>query len=107
MKAGLRQLGCDDAPDEPDRKAEILGKNRPDEITLRDRSTRGFPVRLFLRSPIRNPGRIPLPHQSVPFWVAMEVLGGQFRCRGRTERNNAAVRRSKATFQGGGAAGCV
>jgi hypothetical protein len=37
----------------------------------------------------------------------MEVLGGPFRCRGRTERKNAAVRRSKATFQGGGVAGCV
>ena len=37
----------------------------------------------------------------------MEVLEGQFRCWGRTERKNAAARRSKATFQGGGVAGCV
>src|SRR5205823_5968117 len=32
MKAGLRQLRCDDAPEQPDRKAEMLGDDRPDEI---------------------------------------------------------------------------
>src|SRR5204863_7926140 len=74
MKAGLRQLGCDDAPEQPDRKPEMLGKNRPDEITLSDRFARGFPERLILRIPIRNPGRIPLPHQYVPFWVAIAAV---------------------------------
>src|SRR5262249_53782941 len=74
MKAGLRQLGCDDAPEQPDRKPEMLGKNRPDEITLSDGFARGVPERLILRIPIRNPGRSPLPHQYVPFWVAMAAV---------------------------------
>jgi hypothetical protein len=38
----------------------------------------------------------------------MEVLGRQFRCWGANgEKKNDAARRSKATFHGGGVAGCV
>jgi hypothetical protein len=37
----------------------------------------------------------------------MEVLGGQFRCWGRTERKKRHRPALEATFQGGGVAGCV
>src|SRR5919201_4729737 len=107
MKAGLRQLGCDDAPEQPDRKPEMLGKNRPDEITLSDGFARGFPERLVLRIPIRNPGRIPLPHQYVPFWVAIAAGAKAIPLRADGKTKNADARRSKASFQGGGVAGCV
>ena len=36
VKAGLRQLGRDDAPDQPDRKAEMLGHDRPDQVAPGD-----------------------------------------------------------------------
>src|SRR5262249_33803237 len=67
VKAGLRQFGCNDAPEQPDRKTEMLGENRPDEITTGDESTCGVPKLLVLRIPVRNPGRVPLAHQCVPF----------------------------------------
>jgi len=37
----------------------------------------------------------------------MEMLGGNSAAGGDREKKNAAARRSKATFQGGGVAGCV
>src|SRR6266516_2333456 len=63
MEAGLRQFGCDDAPDEPDRKTEMLGENRPYEITSRDEFAFGFPKLLILWVPVRNPHRVALAHQ--------------------------------------------
>src|SRR5262249_9271742 len=63
MEAGLRQFGCDDAPDEPDRKTEMLGKNRPYEITSRDEFAFRFPKLLILWVPVRNPRRVALAHQ--------------------------------------------
>ena len=35
-KAGLRKLGGDDPPDQPDRKADVLGNDRPDQIASGD-----------------------------------------------------------------------
>src|SRR6516164_9790155 len=69
MKAGLRQFGCDDAPDEPDRKTKMLGDNRPDEITLGNEFTRGLPERLVLRIPFRNPARVAFAHHECSFPV--------------------------------------
>ena len=51
VEAGLRQLGRDDAPDQPDRKAEMLGDDRPDQIAAGDRLP-WFPERLVLGAPI-------------------------------------------------------
>src|SRR5204863_8184785 len=62
MKAGLRQLRCDDAPDQPDRKAEMLGDYRPDEIAERNMFTCRFPELLILWIPFRNPGLVPFAH---------------------------------------------
>src|SRR6266436_4480640 len=36
VKAGLRQLGRHDAPDQPDREAEVLGQDGPDQIASGD-----------------------------------------------------------------------
>jgi hypothetical protein len=44
MKAGLRKFGCDDAPDQPDRKTEMLGEYRPDQIAPRNEFARGLPA---------------------------------------------------------------
>src|SRR5262249_14628909 len=96
MKAGLRQFGCDDAPDELDRKTKMLGDNRPDEITLGNEFTRGFPERLILRVPFRNPARVAFAHQGVPFrWGQARVNRSQ-----RTASPGARKRFS----QGGGVA---
>jgi hypothetical protein len=62
MEAGLRQLGRHDAPDQPDRKAEVLGDNRPDEIAFGDSCTFGLPEVLIIWIPFRNPGRVSLAH---------------------------------------------
>ena len=48
MKAGLRQLRYDDAPDQPDRKAVMQGEHRPDEIAAGDVFTCRLPVLLIL-----------------------------------------------------------
>ena len=52
VEAGLRQLGCDDAPDQPDRKSDVLGDDRPDEIAAGDDFALGIPERLILWSPV-------------------------------------------------------
>jgi len=70
-KAGLRQLGCDDAPDQPDRKTEMLGGDRPDEIAEGDVFTCRLPELLILWAPVRNPGRVPFAHQHFPLWVGV------------------------------------
>src|SRR5262249_18045209 len=88
VKAGLRQFGCNDAPDEPDRKTEMLGENRPDEITSGNGLACGFPELRILRVPVRNPGRVPLAHQCVPFRF------------GERKTTNAAPPRSKAFLPG-------
>ena len=58
VKAGLRQLGRDDAPDQPDREAEMLGNDRPDQVAPGDRLAARIPERLVFGAPIRNPRRI-------------------------------------------------
>ena len=55
VEAGLRQFGRDDAPDQPDRKADMLGNDRPDEIAPGDEFALGLPEFLILRVPVRNP----------------------------------------------------
>jgi hypothetical protein len=66
MKAGLRQLRCDDAPEQPDRKAEMLGDDRPDEIAAGDVFTCRLPELLILWVPVRNPSLIPAHQQHAP-----------------------------------------
>jgi hypothetical protein len=58
VKTGLRQLGRDNAPDQPDRKTEVLGNDRPDEIASRDGFAPGFPEDLVLGIPVGNPSRV-------------------------------------------------
>ena len=48
MEAGRRQLGGDDAPDQPDRKSDMLGDDRPDQIASGDDLALGIPERLRL-----------------------------------------------------------
>src|SRR3984893_18307120 len=74
----------------------MLGENRPDEITLSNGFTCGFPERLILRVPFRNPARIGLAHQSVSFPVGT----GPVNRRQRTPPPGARKRFS----QGGGVA---
>src|SRR6266496_3356974 len=69
MKAGLRQLHCDDAPEQPDRKAEILGDDRPDEIAAGDVFTCRLPELLILWVPVR---KVPFAHQHVPLRSRLE-----------------------------------
>ena len=54
VEAGLRQLGRDDAPDQPDRKADMLGNDRPDQITPGDELALGFPKRSCPRDSSRK-----------------------------------------------------
>src|SRR5262245_18478437 len=70
----------------------MLGENRPNEVTLGNGFACGFPERLILRVPVRNPGRVPLAHQSCSFPV-----GDRPRARKTT---NAAPWRSKAFLPG-------
>src|SRR5262249_34490694 len=67
VKAGLRQFGSDDAPNQPDRKPEMLGEDRPDQIASRNKLAFVFPENLILRVPFRNPARAPSAHQNVLF----------------------------------------
>jgi hypothetical protein len=62
VKAGLRQFGCDDAPDQPDRKSYILGNNRPDQIASGDEFALGVPEPFILGIPVRNPSGSSLVH---------------------------------------------
>src|SRR5689334_19238494 len=59
MKAGLRQLRYDDAPDQPDRKAVMQGEPRPVEIAAGDVFTCRLPELLILWVPVRNPASAP------------------------------------------------
>ena len=74
MKAGLRQLRYDDAPEQPDRKAEMLGEDRPDEIAAGDVFTCRLPELLILWVPVRNPGSgsVLFAHQHVPLRSRLE-----------------------------------
>ncbi len=62
VEAGLRQLGRDNAPDQPDREADMLGHDRPDQIAPGNRFAFGFPVLLILRVPVRDPDIASLAH---------------------------------------------
>jgi hypothetical protein len=62
VEARLRQFRRDDAPDQPDRKADMLGDDRPDEIAAGDDFALGIPERLILRVPVGNPGRVRRAH---------------------------------------------
>src|SRR5262249_8090337 len=86
MEAGLRQFGCDDAPDEPDRKTEMLGENRPYEITPRDEFAFGFPKLLILWVPVRNPRWVSLAHHVfLSGWARFSRSAGSHRsCLGKT-----------------------
>src|SRR5207244_13039760 len=98
-KAGLRQFGCDDAPQQPDRKSEMLGKNRPDEITSGNEFTLRFPERLLLGIPVRNPAPTPLAHQCVPFrlgWSPGESRGWDGDKKRRPRRSKAPLSRAAA-----------
>ena len=66
VEAGRRQLGGDDAPDQPDRKADMLGNDRPDEIAPGDKFALGFPEFRILWVPVRNPACV-LAHRRFPF----------------------------------------
>src|SRR5215831_3130521 len=89
MEAGLRQFGCDDAPDEPDRKTEMLGENRPYEITSRDEFAFGFPKLLILWVPVRNPRRVALAHQGLlSGWASFSrSAGSHLSCLGKACAN--------------------
>src|SRR5262249_1366120 len=89
MEAGLRQFGCDDAPDEPDRKTEMFGENRPYEITSRDEFAFGFPKLLVLWVPVRNPRRVALAHQVfLSGWARFSRSAGSHRsCLGKACAN--------------------
>src|SRR5580704_7419022 len=84
MKAGLRQFCCNDAPNQPDGKTEMLGNDRPDEIALSNGLATAFPKLFILRVPFRDPRRAPLAHQSAPFSVMAEIpvigAGQPLRC---------------------------
>src|SRR5262245_53429713 len=89
MEAGLRQFGCDDAPDEPDRKTEMLGENRPYEVTSGDEFAFGFPKLLILWVPVRNPRRVALAHQVfLSGWARFSRSAGSHRsCLGKVCAN--------------------
>jgi hypothetical protein len=55
MKAGLGQLGGDDAPNQPNRKSDVLGDDRPDEIAPGDELAVRLPERLIFGLPIGDP----------------------------------------------------
>jgi hypothetical protein len=61
-EARLRQLGRNDAPDEPDREAEMLGHDRPDQIASGDELALLLPEFFILRVPFRDPGRAACAH---------------------------------------------
>jgi hypothetical protein len=63
VKAGLRQLGGDDAPYQPDREAEVLGENRPDQVAPRDGLACCLPEPLVLRVPLGDPSGVAPTHQ--------------------------------------------
>ena len=54
MKAGLQQFRCDDAPDQPDRKADMLGNDRPDEIASGNDFALRIPKLLVLWLPVNQ-----------------------------------------------------
>ncbi len=63
MEACRRQLGRHDRPDRPDRKADMLGHDRPDQIAAGNKLALGLPELLVLGIPLRDPGRVLLTHQ--------------------------------------------
>ncbi|MGY4486539.1 hypothetical protein ACVWWR_005730 [Bradyrhizobium sp. LM3.2] len=65
VEARLRQLGGDDAPDQPDREADMLGHDRPDQVASRDSLASRIPERLIFGAPFGNPRRI-LRHYIIP-----------------------------------------
>ena len=71
VEAGLRQFGRDDAPDQPDRKPDMLGNDRPDQIAPGDNLAGRIPERLIFGLPFRNPGRVLLAHRRFPFCVSI------------------------------------
>ena len=74
MKAGLGQLHCHDAPEQPDRKAEKLGCDRPDEIAAGDVFTCRLPEPLILWVPVRNPASVPAHQQHAPLRSRLESV---------------------------------
>ncbi len=67
VKACRRQLGRHDRPDRPDRKADILGDDRPDQIAPGNELACRIPEGLVLGIPFRNPRRILIAHTQIPF----------------------------------------
>ena len=55
MEACRREFGHDDRPDRPDRKGDIFGDDRPDQIAERNCLAGCIPERLIFRIPGRNP----------------------------------------------------
>jgi hypothetical protein len=47
----LRQFGRDDAPDQPHRKSDVLGNDRPDEVATGDDFALRIPELLILGIP--------------------------------------------------------
>ncbi len=62
VKAGLRQLGRHDAPDQPDREAEVLGHDGPDQVAPGDDLALGLPELFVLWIPLGDPGCVTLAH---------------------------------------------
>jgi hypothetical protein len=62
MEARLRQFGRDDAPREPDRKTDVLGNDRPDQVASGDELALGVPKLLIFWIPVRNPSGRLLAH---------------------------------------------
>jgi hypothetical protein len=58
----VRQLHCDDAPEQPDRKSEKLCGDRPDEIAAGDVFTCRVPELFILWGPVRNLASLPSAH---------------------------------------------
>src|SRR5581483_1002382 len=54
-EARLREVGGNDAPDLPDRKTDMFGDDRIDEVAAGNRLALAFPERRVFRVPIGNP----------------------------------------------------